>query len=87
MTAPHLTIAQAAVWLTPAEVYRVTKKKRWKAQIRALERRGYKKGEQYIVADDGEPLVFVHRLEASAKSASRRGHRWDRIGGVRMIGT
>ena len=63
----------------------MTKKKRRPAQIRALAALGYRKGEHFIVAADGEPLVLRDKLDADGKPAQRRGHRWDRIGSVRQI--
>ena len=71
-------------WLSPEEVERITRKKRWTAQCRALReagipfRRAGAKG-------DGEPLVRTEDVDADGKPAQRRGHRWDRIGSVRQL--
>jgi hypothetical protein len=67
--------------LTAAEVERLTGKKRHKAQARQLTALGYR----FILAATGEPLVRWSDLDEQGKPAQRRGHRWDRIGGVRQI--
>jgi hypothetical protein len=71
-----------SLFLTAADVARLTGKKRHKAQIRALTAKGYR----YIVAATGEPLVRLDSLDDEQKPAHRqRGHRWDRIGSVKTL--
>lgn len=72
-------------FLTDEEVYRLTKKKRRPARVRELTRLGYKQDEHFILASDGEPLVLRDKLDAKNKPAQRRGHRWDRLAGVKQI--
>lgn len=70
-------------FLPQVDIIRITKKVRFSAQRRALDRLGYK----YTPADDGEPLVLADALDVAGKPAQRRGHRWDRIGSVRNLRT
>lgn len=58
----------------PADaVRRLTKKRQFGAQRRALDRLGI----PYTPADDGEPLVREADLDGKAKPARNRGPRWD----------
>lgn len=63
-------------WLTPADLYRMTKRRRYAAQRRALDRLGV----PYTAAADGEPLVRTDTLDAYRRPARNRGPRWERIG-------
>lgn len=68
---------------TPEEIYRVTRRTRYKAQCRRLTALGYR----YKCASNGEPLLPFSALEVSGKVAQRQtsGPRWDRIGSVRQL--
>ena len=74
-----------SLFLEPAEVYRMTGKRRYSAQRRALDSLGVR----YIVAKSGEPLVRASDLDSDLDEAGKpkqsRGHRWDRIGNVRQM--
>ncbi len=65
-------------FLAPADVARITKKVRYSAQRRALERLGYK----FTLAADGEPLVRADALDGKAAPARNRGPRWDLLNSV-----
>jgi hypothetical protein len=76
------TTTTGSVFLSAADVERMTKRTRRPAQVRALQRKGFRAGEHFILAADGEPLVFRDRLDAAGKPAHLRqpaGHRWDRL--------
>jgi hypothetical protein len=63
------------MWMTKEEIYRLTKRKKFTAQCKALDRLGIK----YRRADDGEPLVPREVGEGKAAGA-RKGHlRWHLI--------
>lgn len=63
------------MFLTPAEVQRLTGRKRFAAQRRALDRLRI----TYTVAATGEPLVRPAALDGTAGRAQSRGPRWDRL--------
>lgn len=66
-------------WLTPDELYRLTRKKRFSAQRKVLEQSGI----PFRVAPNGEPLVRedFDRLDGSGKPArNRKGLNWDALG-------
>lgn len=63
------------MFLTAADVERLTGKVRFSAQRRALDRLGVR----YKVADTGEPLVLVDALDSPGTKARNVGPRWDRI--------
>jgi len=65
-------------FLPQSDVVRLTKKRRFRAQCRALERLGY----TYTLADDGEPLVRADALDGQGKAARNRGPRWDLLNRV-----
>ena len=67
-----------AAFLTADEIHRVTGKRRFKAQRRALDRLGIR----YAVAASGEPIVRPDAVDDQGRPAQspRSGHRWDRIG-------
>jgi hypothetical protein len=69
------------IFLSPAELKRLTGKVRYSAQRRALARLKI----PYTQAATGEPLVRTDALDAAGKPAQRRGHRWDQIGSVRNL--
>lgn len=73
------------MFLTAEELYRVTRKRRYSAQRRALDRLGVR----FVPAANGEPLVQSDALDAAGKPAhrARSGHRWDRIGSIRQLKT
>jgi len=73
-----------SVFLSAADVERITKKKRWAAQCRVLKEKGYK-FTRAGAKNDGEPLVRADGLDADGKPKQSLGHRWDRIGNVRQI--
>jgi hypothetical protein len=60
-------------FLPQTDIVRLTKKVRFSAQRRALDRLGYR----YTLAADGEPLVRTEALDG--KPAMIRAPRWDRI--------
>lgn len=63
------------MFLTVADLQRITGVSRYSAQRRALDRLGIR----YLRAATGEPLVRPEWLDGPGKQA-QRGHRWDRIG-------
>lgn len=66
-----------SLFLSPDELHRMTGKRRYTAQCRALDRLGVR----FVRAASGEPLVRASDLDATGKPAQRSaGHRWDRIG-------
>ena len=71
------------LFLGPQEVHRLTGKRRFSAQRRALDALKI----PYTQAATGEPLVKAESLDAKPKAGQRRGHRWDRIGSVRNLRT
>jgi hypothetical protein len=70
-------------FLPAADVERLTGKKRWSAQCRALAEAGIR-FRRAGANKDGEPLVLVSDLDAKGKPA-QRGHRWDMIASVRNL--
>lgn len=70
-----------SLFVSPDELYRMTGRRRYSAQRKALDSLGIR----YIVAKSGEPLVRTSDLDAAGKPKQSRGHRWDRIGTVRQI--
>jgi hypothetical protein len=64
------------MFLTPADLLRLTGKRRFTAQCRALDALGI----AYRTAATGEPLVRAESLDATPKAARNGGPRWDRIG-------
>ena len=73
-------------FLTVDELERLTGKRRPSAQARVLVAKGIP-FRRAGINEDGEPLVRWSDLDAKGKPAQRRGHRWDRIGGVRQLRT
>lgn len=71
-----------SVWLSPAELHRLTGKKRYTAQRRVLTERKI----PFRCAASGEPLVRADwdRVDATGKPAHRQ-HRWDRLASVRNL--
>ena len=65
-------------FLPQTDIIRITKKVRYSAQRRALDRLGYK----YTVAADGEPLVRAGALDGKAGPARNSGPRWDLLNSV-----
>lgn len=65
-------------YLPQDDIVRITKKVRFSAQRRALDRLGYK----YTTAADGEPLVRADALDGKAGPARNRGPRWDLLNRV-----
>lgn len=63
------------MFLTADDLQRLTGKKRFKAQRRALDRLRI----PYRAAATGEPLVRAADLDGTPKSARNRGPRWDRL--------
>ena len=63
------------MFLTPAELARLTGRTRYSAQRRALDRLGIR----YLLAATGEPLVRQADLDGSGKAARNSGPRWDRL--------
>lgn len=70
-----------AMFLTSDEVFRLTKRKRYTAQRRALDAAGIR----YVKAADGEPLVrrdaLTPEVDRKPRLALNRGPRWDRMAG------
>lgn len=64
------------MFLTAADLHRLTGRKRFTAQRRALDGLGI----AYRVAATGEPLVRAESLDSAPKLARNGGPRWDRIG-------
>ena len=64
------------MFLTSADVIRLTGKQRFSAQRRALDALGI----TYTVALTGEPLVREGDLDAAPEKRRNRGPRWDLIG-------
>ena len=63
-------------FLTREAVWRLTKRKQFAAQRRALDRLGIR----YTAASDGEPLVRAdYDLDDGRRRARNLGPRWDRI--------
>ena len=62
------------MFLTRADVQRLTGRSRFAAQRRALDRLGYR----YTIAATGEPLVRAEALDSSSAKPAR-GPRWDRL--------
>jgi len=69
------------LFLAASEVVRLTGRRQFAAQRRALDRLKI----PYTQAATGEPLVLADALDAKPKAAKHRGHRWDRIGSVRQL--
>ncbi len=69
------------IFLSRAEVERLSGKRRFSAQRRALDALKI----PYTRAATGEPLVRADALDAKPKAGQRQGHRWDRIGSVRQL--
>jgi len=64
------------MFLTDAEVVRLTGRRRYAAQRRALDSLGIR----YVRAATGEPLVRPADLDAPKGKARNRGPKWERIG-------
>ena len=60
-------------------VERMTKRRRFKAMRRALDRLGIR----YTPAADGEPLVREDALDGKRRTERNSGPRWERIGGAK----
>lgn len=73
-----------STFIAASEIARLTGRKRWSAQCRALKAMGiaYRRAGP---RGDGEPLVLAIALDAAGKPAQRRGHRWHMIGSVTQI--
>lgn len=69
------------MFLSAADVQRLTGKIRFSAQQRALERLGI----PFTIAATGEPMVRETALDAKPGQKQSRGHRWDRIGSIRNL--
>lgn len=67
------------MYLSPDEVVRLTRKKRWSAQCKALEVMGIR-FRRAGAKQDGEPLVRSDAVDSTGKPRHRAEHRWDRIG-------
>lgn len=63
------------MFLTADEVVRLTGKKRWTAQRRALDGMGI----AYRLSARGEPLVRQSALDEQPQPGRNRGPRWDRL--------
>jgi hypothetical protein len=63
------------MFLSPADLSRLTGRTRYAAQRRALDRLGIR----YTLAATGEPLVREDALDGSGKPARNSGPRWDRL--------
>lgn len=68
-------------WLTPAELHRLTGKKRYKAQCKVLAERKI----PFKPSAKGEPLVRSDWDQVDAKGKPARPHRWDMIASVRNL--
>lgn len=64
------------MFLTADELRRLTGKKRFTAQCRALDGLGIR----YTKAATGEPLVRQDALDGKPEKGRNSGPRWDRIG-------
>jgi hypothetical protein len=64
-----------SAFLTAADVFRLTGRRRFKAQREALDRLGIR----YTTSAKGEPLVRPDALDGAKRPARNRA-RWDRIG-------
>jgi hypothetical protein len=62
-------------FLPREDVARLTKRQRYAAQRRVLQRMGI----PFREAADGEPLVLLDALDGKASKARNRGPRWERI--------
>jgi len=60
---------QPSIFLTAEDVHRLTGRKMYGAQRRALEALGYRLNRDYRLAATGEPLVLKSALDASHPSA------------------
>lgn len=63
-------------FLAPADLARLTGRRRYAAQRRALDQLGI----PYVRAATGEPLVRADDLDGGKPKARNRGPRWERIG-------
>ena len=70
-----------SAFLTPDDLHRLTGKRRYSAQRRALTALRI----PFVEAATGEPLVRADALDGAGKPRQGRGHRWDRIGSVRNL--
>lgn len=64
-----------SVFLSTADLQRLTGKKRFTAQAKALEGLGIR----YQLSGKGEPLVRIDQLDGTPKVARNQGPRWDRL--------
>jgi hypothetical protein len=64
-----------SLFLDPAEIVRLTGRKRFKAQRDALDRLGIR----YTLSARGEPLVREAALDETTTKGRNRGPRWDRM--------
>lgn len=64
-----------SLFLTAAELHRLTGKHRFKAQREVLEAMGIR----FVPAATGEPLVRADDLDGGERRERNRGPRWDRI--------
>lgn len=69
------------MFLSRADVERLTGRTRFKAMCRALDRMSIR----YKLAATGEPLVRQDAIDGKPQQAKTRGHRWDMIGSVRNL--
>ncbi len=67
-----------SAFLSPADLVRLTRRKRPGAQRRRLDELGIR----YIPSAAGEPLVRPEWLDERGRPAQRSRHRWDLIGGA-----
>jgi hypothetical protein len=68
------------MFLTPGDLERLTGRRRFSAQRRALNALGV----PYLIAATGEPLVRADAIDATP-AGKPTGHRWDMIGSVRNL--
>ena len=63
------------MFLSRLDVVRLTKRERYSAQRRALDRLGVR----YTVAADGEPLVSEVAIDGAGRAAHPRVPKWHRL--------
>jgi Domain of unknown function (DUF4224) len=70
-------VAARSVYVSPDDIFRITKRRRYRAQRAQLDRLGIR----YRNAANGEPLVLESDLDPSTRKTANVGPRWDLMSG------